>query len=65
MHYVDSDLWDTFVDAGEIDSALVNLAVNARDVMPAGGSFTIETRNRVLGADDAELSSDAQPGEYS
>jgi len=60
----DPGLWDTFVDTGEIESALVNLAVNARDAMPGGGSLTLEMRNMVLGVDDAELCSDAQPGEY-
>ena len=57
-------LWDTFADAAELDSALINLVINARDAMPGGGSITIEARNMVLGADDAELSQGAQRGEY-
>ena len=61
---LDSSLWNTFVDASEIDSALVNLALNARDAMPGGGQITIETRNIVFGPDDAQLSAENQPGEY-
>jgi signal transduction histidine kinase len=39
------DLWRCFVDAVQLESAILNLAINARDAMPAGGSVTITTAN--------------------
>jgi signal transduction histidine kinase len=58
------DLWLAAVDPAQLGSALLNLALNARDAMPKGGKLTIEIRNASLDAAYAELNVDAQPGDY-
>ena len=59
-----SDLWNTRVDAGEIENAILNLAINSRDAMPNGGRILIETSNVALMTDDLAHLPDAVPGEY-
>jgi signal transduction histidine kinase/ActR/RegA family two-component response regulator len=43
-----ADLWPTLVDANQLENAILNLCINARDAMPAGGTITIETGNKWL-----------------
>ena len=58
------DLWTAMVDRGQIENAIVNLAINARDAMPGGGHITIEASNVVLDEDDAKNGQDIKPGPY-
>ena len=58
------DVWPTRADPGQFQSAIVNMAVNARDAMPQGGKLVVETRNIVLDSDHADFQSELQPGEY-
>ncbi len=51
-------------DPGQMEQVLMNLAVNARDAMPAGGRLTVETRNADLDDDDAKRHVGAQPGPH-
>jgi len=57
-------LWKTFVDPGEIESAILNLAINARDAMLEGGRLTIETSNAHLDDLYVQLNPEARTGQY-
>ncbi|KSV63821.1 hypothetical protein N185_35825 [Sinorhizobium sp. GW3] len=56
-------LWTAFVDVGQLENALLNLCINARDAMPDGGRLTIETGNRWLD-ERAAAQRGLPPGQY-
>ncbi|MEP6835668.1 MAG: response regulator, partial [Gemmatimonas sp.] len=61
---LDHSLQPVRVDPGQIEQVLVNLAVNARDAMPAGGQLTIETRNVVWTEEYCRIHLGYMPGRY-
>jgi signal transduction histidine kinase/CheY-like chemotaxis protein len=52
------------IDPSQLSTAILNLALNARDAMPNGGTLTIETANVVLDAHDASIHSEVAQGDY-
>jgi PAS domain S-box-containing protein len=61
---VSGSLWNAFVDPTQIENAVLNLAINARDAMDGVGKLTVEVRNAHLDHTYAAQNSDVAPGQY-
>ncbi len=61
---VSGGLWNTFADPGQIENALLNLAINARDAMNGRGRLTIEVGNAFLNDEYVLAHADVSPGQY-
>ncbi|NEJ23496.1 response regulator [Rhizobium leguminosarum] len=57
-------LWPSFADLSQLENAILNLAVNARDAMPGGGNLTIETANTELDERYSRMHSEVEAGQY-
>ncbi len=57
------DLWPVYADPSQIDSAVLNIALNARDAMPGGGTLRVSCANLTVGA-QAPDGYDLEPGDY-
>jgi CheY-like chemotaxis protein len=61
---VAQDTWNARIDPGQLENAILNLAINARDAMPDGGSVRVEVSNATLDRRYAQLHPDVTPGSY-
>ncbi|APO52033.1 histidine kinase [Bradyrhizobium sp. CCBAU 45394] len=64
MPQLTEDAWPTLVDPGQLSTAILNLALNARDAMPDGGTLVLETRNVFLDDGYASMNPDIVAGNY-
>jgi PAS domain S-box-containing protein len=61
---VSGGLWNTLVDPNQVENAVLNLAINARDAMPGGGKLTVEAGNAFLDDSYAAGHEGVRPGQY-
>ncbi|HEY4318263.1 MAG TPA: PAS domain S-box protein [Herbaspirillum sp.] len=61
---ISGGLWNTYVDVAQVENALLNLSINARDAMEGVGKLTIEMGNAYLDDEYARLHTDVMPGQY-
>jgi PAS domain S-box-containing protein len=61
---LEPDAWSAMIDPSQLSTALINLAVNARDAMPGGGKLTLETANVILDESYASINAEVSPGPY-
>jgi PAS domain S-box-containing protein len=61
---LDETTWQAVTDANQLENAILNLVINARDAMPEGGKLTIETANAVFTAADLLRNEEFKPGSY-
>src|SRR5579859_1626547 len=61
---VSGGLWNTFVDPGQIENAILNLAINSRDAMDGRGRLTVEAGNAMLDEDYARQHAEVDAGQY-
>src|SRR6185436_18253311 len=59
-----SDSAPALIDPSQLSTAILNLALNARDAMPNGGKLTLETKNVVLDENYTSMASELKPGNY-
>ncbi len=63
-YHLAEDLWQTEIDPGEFQDAMLNLVINARDAMPQGGTLSIETANLHIDAASRDGSPELEAGDY-
>ncbi len=61
---VSPELWSTRVDPGQVENAIMNLVINARDAMPDGGRVVVETKNTTLDQDYAAIDPGLETGDF-
>jgi PAS domain S-box-containing protein len=61
---VQEGLWNTLIDPAQVETAILNLALNARDAMPRGGRLTLELSNAALGEEEVSALEEVEPGDY-